>query len=198
MYSSEVNGFTDDHRRIMEAVARQIASTFEHTIEFEGSARRDDLASLPSLNQLETILSGASDRADTNADRYSLLVIDVLRFNHANGSYSRAIEEDALRHVARLARAELRGADILFRNPGNEFVAFLNGADSITADAIGERIRVNVASHPLSASGAQLLVSVRVTTLCSPRDGRSLSELLAIARHQRSSEPSAAKNSVIH
>jgi diguanylate cyclase (GGDEF)-like protein len=198
LYSSDVNGFTDDHRRVTEAVARQIASTFERAIEFEGSARRDELVGLPSLTQLEHHISGVSRRVDTNADRYSLLVIDVLRFNQASEDYSCATEDDALRHVARHIRAELRAADILFRNPGSEFVAFLSGADSLIADAIAERIRVNVTTHPLSANGSQLLVSVRVTTLCSPRDGRSPSELLSIARHQRAADAPTAKNGVVH
>jgi diguanylate cyclase (GGDEF)-like protein/putative nucleotidyltransferase with HDIG domain len=198
LYSSDVNGFTDDHRRVMEAVARQIASTFERAIEFDGSARRDELVGLPSLTQLEHHISGASRRVGTNVDRYSLLVIDVLRFNQASEGYSRATDDDDLRHVARHIRAELRAADILFRNPGNEFVAFLSGADSLTADAIAERIRVNFTSHSLSTNGSQLLLSLRVTTLCSPRDGRSPSELLSIARHQRAADPPAAKNGVIH
>jgi diguanylate cyclase (GGDEF)-like protein len=150
------------------------------------------------LTQLEHHISGASRRVSTNAERYSLLVVDVLRFDQAGEGYSRATDDDALRHVARHIRAELRAADILFRNPGNEFVAFLSGADSLTADAIAERIRVNFTSHSLSTNGSQLMLSLRVTTLCSPRDGRSPSELLSIARHQRAADPPAAKNGVIH
>jgi GAF domain-containing protein len=48
LYSAEVDGFADDHRRIIEAVAVQIAPTLKSAVESEGASRRDPLTSLRS------------------------------------------------------------------------------------------------------------------------------------------------------
>src|SRR5262249_2478094 len=46
LYATEANGFTEDHKRIVEAVGRQIAHTFERSMEFDTSIRRDELTGL--------------------------------------------------------------------------------------------------------------------------------------------------------
>ena len=56
LYSNELNGFNDDHRRIIEVVAGQIAHTFSRAIEFENSSRRDSVTGLPHLEQLATLI----------------------------------------------------------------------------------------------------------------------------------------------
>jgi putative nucleotidyltransferase with HDIG domain len=43
LYTAELDGFTDDHRRIIEAVARQIAPALRNAAGFEGASRRDPL-----------------------------------------------------------------------------------------------------------------------------------------------------------
>jgi GAF domain-containing protein len=48
LYSAEVDGFADDHRPIIEAVARQIAPTLKSAAEAEAASRRDPLTSLRS------------------------------------------------------------------------------------------------------------------------------------------------------
>jgi putative nucleotidyltransferase with HDIG domain len=48
LYSEKVNGFNDDHKRIIEAVARQIAQTLKSAAEFDGASGRDAITSIPS------------------------------------------------------------------------------------------------------------------------------------------------------
>jgi len=61
LYSKHVNGFNDDHRRIIEVVGRQIAHTLERAVEFDKMSRRDSLTGLPHLEQLETLLRSLGD-----------------------------------------------------------------------------------------------------------------------------------------
>ena len=42
LYSTELNAFTDDHRRIMEAISRQIATSLKGA-DFATTAKRDPL-----------------------------------------------------------------------------------------------------------------------------------------------------------
>jgi len=185
LYSSEVGGFNDDHRRIIEGVSRQIAHTFERAIEFENSTRRDELTGLPSIAQLERVLSSRSSSETPDFDKYALLFIDVIGLTHLNNAYGRSAGDEVLRHVTRQARAALRVGDILFRHSGDEFVAFLNDADRRTAELLAERIASNITGQPMSLGGTRVVVSAAVTAVCFPRDGHSLADLLAAARSNR-------------
>jgi putative methionine-R-sulfoxide reductase with GAF domain len=112
LYSATTDGFTEDHRRIVEVVARQIGHTFKSAAEFDNSARRDPMTGLPNLVQLEHLVDSAGMGTVTRA---SLLLIDVVGLKEINALHGRPTGDDVLRHVVRQTRAGLRVADILFR-----------------------------------------------------------------------------------
>jgi diguanylate cyclase (GGDEF)-like protein/putative nucleotidyltransferase with HDIG domain len=197
LYSTEPNGFTDDHRRIIEAVARQIAHTLDRAAEFDALARRDQLTGLPSVNQLERIII-PSGSGQSPEPQYSLLFIDVNNLKQINANEGRAAGDDVLRHVVRYSRSALRVADLLFRKKSDEFVAFLSETDEITADAVAQRIRNNIVCQPvILASGKKLVIDVSVRSVCCPRDGQSVDALLNLT----TTEPSnvqACPNRLVH
>ena len=51
LYSTEANSFNEDHKRIIEAVSRQIAQTLRSAAEFNEASRRDALTGRPTLQQ---------------------------------------------------------------------------------------------------------------------------------------------------
>jgi len=103
----------------------------------------------------------------------------VKNLKQVNADQGRAVGDDLLRHVVRHVRAGLRVADILFRNTGDDFVAFLSAADADTAELVANRIRSRLAENPSVISGIVCVpAEVTVTAASSPRDGRSLAELL--------------------
>jgi diguanylate cyclase (GGDEF)-like protein len=183
LYSSDANGFNDDHRRIIETVARQIAYTFECAVEFESVTRRDELTGLPPITQLEKVLEASF--ANSEPDKYALVFIDVIGFTDLNSRFGRAAGDEVLRHVARHARSALRIGDILFRHAGDEFVGLLSDVDSKTAESISERITSNIRSHPVLWSGTQLTISATAVAVCCPRDGRCFGDLVRAARPTR-------------
>ena len=76
LYSDGADAFNDDHRRVIEAVARQIGHTFKCAAEFDGTPRRDPLSALPDLQRLEQLLqSTGSDSLSVGSD-LALLFID--------------------------------------------------------------------------------------------------------------------------
>src|SRR5712692_884599 len=113
LYSATPDGFTEDHRRIVEVVARQIGHTFKCAAEFDNSPRRDPVTGLPNLKQLESLIesTGAGGVART-----SLLLIDIVGLKQINLEHGRTVGDDALRHVVEQIRTNLRVADILFRH----------------------------------------------------------------------------------
>jgi diguanylate cyclase (GGDEF)-like protein len=191
LYSTEIDGFNEDHRRIIEVVARQIAHTFARAIEFDSSSRRDSLTGLPHVEQLEKLIHSATETDSVENSRHALLFIDVSDLKEINVEHGRAAGDEVLRHVVRHARAGLRVADILFRHTGDDFVAFLSVTDGDTAELVAERIRNRISQHPVGlGSGESLKVQAIVTAVSSPRDGLSLKDLLSVAQ-QRSATRSA-------
>jgi diguanylate cyclase (GGDEF)-like protein/putative nucleotidyltransferase with HDIG domain len=199
LYSGEHNGFNEDHRRIIEAAARQIAHTFQRAIEFERTSRRDTLTGLPHLDQLEQIIHSHAT-ADPGADTsFALLLIEVVELKHINVTQGRPSGDEVLRHVANQVRRNLRVADILFRNSSDEFIAFLNDADAETARNLAERIRERVIAQPFQlATGASMSLNISVTAACAPRDGASIKELISIAKGVGFTHPSHLSGSSVH
>ncbi len=183
LYSGELNPFNDDHRRIIEVVARQIAHTLRHAVEFDRSPSRDSLTGLPDVNQLVRIVTSVWENEVTSTVGYALLLIDVNNLKQVNAVHGRKVGDEVLQHIVNYARVVLRVTDILFRNTSDELVAFLNDTDMETATIMASRIHENVAKHPLRTSaGATITVTTTVTAVSAPRDGVSVNDLLVIAR----------------
>jgi diguanylate cyclase (GGDEF)-like protein len=198
LYSSELNAFTDDHKRIIEAVGRQIAHTLERASEFDVIMRRDELTGLPSITQLERIVVPAAS-GKGNEHQYSLLFIDVTKLDQASTADGSGAADDVLRHVVRHIRSGLRVADILFRKSSEEFVAFLSDTDAATAEAVAQRVVASIVGHPITlATGNQLRVEVSVRAVCCPRDGHSLDALLRLSAPRITEKDSGASTTRVH
>jgi diguanylate cyclase (GGDEF)-like protein len=181
LYSSDANAFSDDHRRIIEVIARQVAQTFKDATEFDRAPRRDSLTGLPHFSQLEQLMH--TDAHEANETSYALLFIDVIGLKGINVEHSRAAGDEVVRQVVRHARRGLRVADILFRNTNDEFVALLYAADSETAELVASRIRTQIHEERVHLSdGVSLTIEATVTVVCAPRDGESLLDLLTAAK----------------
>src|SRR4051812_10575683 len=182
-YSSDLMAFNDEHRRILESVARPIAYTFRHTIEFAGTARRDPVTGLPHIEQLDSMLHTIFDSDPDGDSAHSIILIDIADLKDINDEHGRAGGDSLLRSVVQCVRSQIRVADILFRNTGDGFVAFLGSTDKSAADLIGENVhkalrRSSLAVSPSISITPQLAVSVA----SSPIDGVLLSDLVAAAR----------------
>jgi diguanylate cyclase (GGDEF)-like protein/putative nucleotidyltransferase with HDIG domain len=196
LYSGEENAFNDDHRRIIEIVAREMAPTLKRASEFDNSVRRDALTGLPGLEQLEQVVDAGGVERLAHSARFTLLFIDVVGLTQINDTHGRNAGDEVLRHVARHTTAGLRVADILFRYGSGEFVALLDDTNSETGQAVARRIRENISASPLaSRPNRSLLIDVSVTTVSAPDDGDSLADLIAAA-HLRASEHSHDESTV--
>ena len=123
-------------------------------------------------------------------DPLSFIMIDGDRFKDVNDMYGHQVGDQVLRAIARRVMETVRHSDVVARYGGEEFAGVLVNTDLLTAQAIAERIRWNVASTPISVGqGAtrQLLnmtVSVGVTTFhpsdltIARKDGGPAGELI--------------------
>ena len=187
LYSAEPNGFTDNHRRIIEAIARQVAHAFRSGKHLESSsAKPNALAGLPDLNQLEQFVEAAGTHYLNQRSAFTLLLIDVVGLEQINLAQGEAAGDEVLRHVAHYATAGLRLADILFRYGSNEFVALLNDTTPEAAAIVASRVRDGIRGTPLILRDRSIAVDVSVANVTSAGDGTSLASLIDAARLRNS------------
>ena len=188
LYSANANAFSEDHRRIVEAAARQISRIVRDCAKCdrEQSAFRDALTGLPNLERLRQLTSADMGLSpETSSQPLSLLFIDVDRLRQVNERAGRDAGDRVLAHVARGIRRALRGGDMLFRYAGDEFVVLLSETDGETAQAVANRIRTILGGSPFPLpDGSSLPILVTITIATHPIDGTSLIDLISAAQRK--------------
>lgn len=182
LYSAVANGFAEDHRRIIEIVAPQIARAFKRANDFDSSPSADVLNGVPNLKHLEQF---AEITPAPRATRLGLLFIDVIRLREISALHGREAGDEVLRRVVFHARSCLRPGDILFRYGGNEFVGFLNDIDSDTAERLAQQVRDDIQKAALlPGSNRTIKVDVQIAMVGVPQEGQSLGDLIRLAHHR--------------
>jgi diguanylate cyclase (GGDEF)-like protein/putative nucleotidyltransferase with HDIG domain len=182
MYSGESTAYTDDHRRIIEVVGRQIGHVFGRADEREHASQRDPLTGLPLLGAIDQLVRPVVGPSIATRSTYWLIFVDVA-LNGIRGLYGHSIADEALRHVVNQACRCLRINDVLFRNGADELIAFLGDTDDGEVNSVADRIRDQIAANPFHLQdGSAIFIEMNVTSICLPVDGRSIAELLESAR----------------
>ena len=85
-----------------------------------------------------------------------LALIDLDHFKRINDLYGHSAGDQVLQEFARIARANLRGNDMVARFGGEEFVLLLDTCDLATLHHCVERIRQGLANHAFTALPADV------------------------------------------
>jgi len=194
LYSGTSDGFTEEHRRVIETVAKEVSHAFARPLESELPLHHDPVTGLPNANQLEQLLTSSLGNL---ADGLTMLLVDVVGLDRINSLHGRQAGDDVLHHVATKIKNCLSGGYLLFRSEGDEFAVVVSGRDAQTADRTATSIREHVRHQPvLLENGRDLNVDVRITRVAAPSDGSSPSDLFATARARN--RRTAASSSRIH
>jgi diguanylate cyclase (GGDEF)-like protein/putative nucleotidyltransferase with HDIG domain len=181
LYSTESNGFDEDHRRIIEATTRQIASALRNAATFDSpNHERSSLGSLPLLNQVQQFvdMTGGSHHLDEKSS-FALVLIGIAGLDGISLKYGRDAKDTVLRHVMHHSASCLRSADLLFRHGSNEFVALLNETTLDAATLVAHRIRDAVRQHPLRIrEDVPTTVEVLIANVAADGASRSLVRLI--------------------
>ena len=182
LYSPTKDAFTEDHKRIAEAVARQVTQTVLNARRFEQDQAitlKDQVTGLPNVEHLRRLFAvAASDDALIDGP-LSLLVVGIDNLRVLNEQLGHSAEDRAIKALVEATRTTLRGADMLFRLGGNELAILLTQTDKATSRAIASRVRQ--AARQVESEACQLDVSIHVGAATAPEDGTVLSHLLDVA-----------------
>lgn len=183
LYSSGRDSFTEEHQRIIEVVAHQVAPMIRRSAE-AGRSRaafvRDSLTGLHTVEHLRRLATASANERGLPTPT-SVLLIDVDNLAAINREHGRDAGDEVLSRVVSSARACLRSADLLFRHGSDEFVALLMQTDKATANEIASRI---TAEARTAQATDQPAFRLSVATATAPEDGSSLDELIAAGTRQ--------------
>ena len=120
----------------------------------ERQATRDGLTGVLNRLSLDADLESHIDRAVRYGRPFCVAMLDVDRFKSFNDSCGHLAGDVALRAVADVLTAQLRGADAVYRYGGEEFALVLPEVDLARAATAVERVRAAVQAagllHPAS------------------------------------------------
>lgn len=102
-------------------------------------------------------LAGSADR---HRHPLSLVLIDADHFKRVNDVHGHPAGDKVLQMLADVYRKELRDADVFARFGGEEFIIALPHTDIDEAQAVAERLRLNVMNQPVDTDGGPLSITV--------------------------------------
>ncbi len=144
---------------IRKLVDRQVA--YEIAIERERQLARTD--ALTGLNNRRHFVDLAEHEL-VSARRYhrpiSLCLFDIDHFKQVNDRWGHSLGDEILKHVADIARAHLREADVLGRYGGEEFAVLLPDNGAQPARVVAERIRQTIADHDIETGTGPIRVTI--------------------------------------
>jgi diguanylate cyclase (GGDEF)-like protein len=130
--------------------------------ELERLASTDPLTGLYNRRRF-FMLAEAEFRKATRYNRpLSVILFDVDLFKRVNDTYGHGIGDQALIHVARMARVSARDADVISRHGGEEFALLLPETNRQDARIAGERLRNLIEKTPVTVDGHEILLTVSV------------------------------------
>ena len=123
--------------RGLSAAHAELAETHRRLAE---KASRDPMTGFLNRESFFAVLDGSRRKSDRGA----LLLIDADHFKRINDGFGHLVGDEALLAIAAAIGRGIRGGDTIGRIGGEEFAAFLPGADDGDAARVAERIRREV------------------------------------------------------
>ena len=184
LFHTQLERYTEDHRRLLTRVAEQAAAVLNNSIVFEQTQEEsltDPLTGLPNRRSMMTRLDSELSRAERMRTEVAVIVMDVDDFKQINDTYGHATGDDVLREIAVALQAGLRSYDLCVRYAGDEFVVVMAECGLEAAEAKARELQRRVREIALKAGGASIRIGVSAGAAVFPVDGSSYEGLVAAA-----------------
>ena len=186
VYSSQPAAFSENHQRIVEAVARQVAPTI-----------RNVLKPAEKVSEQQTSVGDQPDSAVaspnlTSGLQSSILLVELnlsSEWNHSRTESVWGIVTEALKKV-------LRPADVIFRFNEASLVVLLKSTEKRSATSIVQETWRQLTQADLS--DAPGLIAITVGSASSPEDGAVLQSLIETARKAAVAIPASGHPPSVH
>jgi putative nucleotidyltransferase with HDIG domain len=183
LYATGRNAFSEDHERIVQIVATQIAPLAKRGVESQRAQTVHSLvdpAAVPDHIQLKHLLTGHPGYLAA----YGPLALLLISLEDASGPTDPRNQELSPRTmgtVLSVSRRLLRAEDLMFRYDKRRFLALLQRTAPSTASAVCRRL-LDAVQHELDTVDSR--IRVEVVAASSPDEGRNVEELTDAALHK--------------
>ena len=128
--------------------------------EFERLSRTDSLSGLYNRLLWDEGVAAEFAQLQRHGGQAALLLLDIDRFKDYNDTWGHLEGDEAIRHVARVLRAECRREDRIARYGGEEFGVLLPEIDAERASAAAERLRARIGRADSDFAGLTVSIGV--------------------------------------
>lgn len=160
-------------------------------------AQTDPLTGLANRARLSDIFEREKHRARRYHAPISVLVLDLDHFKDVNDEHGHETGDLALQHVARIFRECLRATDLAARLGGEEFGILLSNTNSQQALEVADKIRMAVASAPLTINNNVIRLTLSGGVAELGIDGDSLRELVREADLRLYQAKDSGRNQIV-
>jgi diguanylate cyclase (GGDEF)-like protein/PAS domain S-box-containing protein len=176
---------------------RDITQRLDDERQLQYQAKFDSLTGVANRSLLADRIERALLSAARHQQRVAVAFIDLDQFKYINDALGHSVGDQLLRLVAARLSADIRGADTVARQGGDEFVVLLTEfVDESDAYAILHRVKESLA-RPYQVDGRHLHVTCSIGVSLYPRDGADVDTLLRNADAAMYRVKEAGRNGIL-
>jgi diguanylate cyclase (GGDEF)-like protein/putative nucleotidyltransferase with HDIG domain len=179
--SGRPNAYSPRQIRLLEQVARQIATPIENAQLYaraEQRSRIDELTGLFNRRHFEERLKEEIARHSRYGNLFSIFLLDLDSFKTYNDVYGHPSGDVLLSQIGKIIKSSIRDADQAFRYGGDEFIVVLPHTAVEDARVVADRVRETIAGE-MEKKGIAVTCSIGLA--CYPTDGVIAGELVTVA-----------------
>jgi two-component system, cell cycle response regulator len=205
--SHRIHLMTQDELAALANAFNTMAQTLEQSqAELTRLATLDGLTGVYNRREFNRWLTLEIERSQRECHPVSLVMVDIDHFKKLNDTYGHQAGDEALRHVGRLLKREVRPGDHVARYGGEEFAIILPNASAADAFTVAERIRISIEAQVIPLSLEQSLTftaSLGFATFCIDKDteatfGQRADQALYYAKHSGRNRVASAEEALLH
>lgn len=176
--------FDEEDRATAEAAGPLFATALDNLRRFsraEELSITDSLTGVYNYRYLRSALDKEVARARRFGEKFSIIMLDVDHLKDYNDVHGHLRGSEVLRRLAQLVLAQMRGADVVAKYGGDEFVVILPQTDRAGASILAERIRSAIEEHEFPGESDDMKITSSMGIAQFPDDGESTRDLLDVA-----------------
>jgi diguanylate cyclase (GGDEF)-like protein len=196
--STEVNAYTDEHKKLFEHIAAHVTTILERSRLYERlvdlnwqlrvardaleyQATHDGLTRLWNRGAIFDVAEHEMDRARRQDRPITIVMSDIDRFKRVNDTYGHLAGDAVLQAVANRLAATLRSYETVGRYGGEEFLITLYDCGPDDAPFAMERLRQAVGSEGIETDEGTIEVSISLGGAVGNGDAAKLDEFIRVA-----------------
>jgi diguanylate cyclase (GGDEF)-like protein len=174
-----------------------VTDIVRHSEELERLATTDGMTGIYNRRHFMTLADLEWNKACRYDRPLSLVLLDIDYFKSINDAYGHQAGDEVLVHLAKVAASCKRAPDILARIGGEEFALLLPETDLLQAQMAAERLRNEVATHPLATAPQAIRPTVSIGVAAKAANITTFSQLVTAADKALYEAKRAGRNRVI-